>query len=142
MSEGGGVGVGVGVGEGDHRKGKGVVHAPEIPAGFLELLRDFTREVLRTQPLNIYSFGAKYFRRKLSEALGPGGVSSECSANQQVDDSVDSLWPRIHKACAEEDPNGARVLKWSQMSTALKATELGLSNIQVGCWRREVLSLL
>ena len=128
---------GGGGGEGDKKKAKGISCAPEIPAGFLELLRDFTREVLRTQPLNIYSFGAKYFRRKLSEASGPGYVSSQCSADEHLDDSVSSLWPEVHKACIDEDSEGAHLLKWPQMSKALKALEMGLSDVQVRRWQRE-----
>lgn len=32
-----------------------------IPAGFQEVLADFTREVLRDQPENIIEYAAKYF---------------------------------------------------------------------------------
>ena len=32
-----------------------------IPGSFPELVHDFTREVLREQPENIYEFGAQYF---------------------------------------------------------------------------------
>ena len=32
-----------------------------IPGSFAELLHDFTREVLRDQPENIYEYGALYF---------------------------------------------------------------------------------
>jgi len=34
-----------------------------IPDGFPALLKDFTREILRNQPTNIYEFGAEYFAR-------------------------------------------------------------------------------
>ena len=119
-----------GGGEGE-KTPKGVNWAPEIPAGFLELLRDFTREVLRTQPLNIYSFGAKYFRRKLSEASGPGCFSPDGLGNEQLQDCVNVHWPQVCKACADEDREEMHLLNWSQISKALKATELGLSNIQV-----------
>ena len=33
-----------------------------IPGSFPELLSDFTKEVLRNQPENIYEFGAFYFK--------------------------------------------------------------------------------
>lgn len=32
-----------------------------VPAGFQEILHDFTREVLRDQPPNIIEYAAKYF---------------------------------------------------------------------------------
>jgi hypothetical protein len=32
-----------------------------VPNGFMEILADFTREVLRVQPENIVEYGAKYF---------------------------------------------------------------------------------
>lgn len=32
-----------------------------VPAGFQEVLADFTREVLRDQPKNIIEYAAKYF---------------------------------------------------------------------------------
>ena len=31
-----------------------------VPDGFPEMLKDFAREVLRQQPVNIYEFGARY----------------------------------------------------------------------------------
>ena len=44
-------------------------YAPDlaIPAGFQYLVQDFTREVLRKQPSNIYHFGAAFFHAKLAE---------------------------------------------------------------------------
>ena len=32
-----------------------------VPGSFQDLLHDFTREVLRNQPENIYEFGVAYF---------------------------------------------------------------------------------
>ena len=32
-----------------------------VPAGFQEILSDFTREVLRDQPSNVIEYAAKYF---------------------------------------------------------------------------------
>lgn len=32
-----------------------------VPAGFQQILADFTREVLRDQPTNIIEYAAKYF---------------------------------------------------------------------------------
>eukprot|EP00613_Pedinella_sp_CCMP2098_P000621 CAMPEP_0171622944 /NCGR_PEP_ID=MMETSP0990-20121206/17594_1 /TAXON_ID=483369 /ORGANISM="non described non described, Strain CCMP2098" /LENGTH=58 /DNA_ID=CAMNT_0012188937 /DNA_START=420 /DNA_END=596 /DNA_ORIENTATION=+ len=37
----------------------------KVPEGFPEILRDFTREVLREQPKNMEKFGYDYFMEKL-----------------------------------------------------------------------------
>ncbi len=39
----------------------------DIPTDFPVVLKEFTREILREQPANIYEFGAKYFADKISE---------------------------------------------------------------------------
>lgn len=44
-----------------------------IPEGFPALLKEFTREILRAQPENIYQFGAEYF----AEKLNPGIVANK-----------------------------------------------------------------
>eukprot|EP00742_Colponemidia_sp_Colp-10_P000665 GILJ01000724.1.p1 GENE.GILJ01000724.1~~GILJ01000724.1.p1 ORF type:complete len:441 (+),score=78.51 GILJ01000724.1:39-1361(+) len=41
----------------------------EIPAGFPELLKDFTREVLRAQPQNIYAFAAQFFENRKTDGF-------------------------------------------------------------------------
>jgi len=48
-------------------------YAPDltIPPGFQYLVQDFTREVLRSQPSNIYHFGASFFHQKLEERTAP-----------------------------------------------------------------------
>jgi Ca2+-binding EF-hand superfamily protein len=43
-----------------------------IPDGFPDILRDFTRELLRAQPENIYEFAAEYFGANIN-STGEGG---------------------------------------------------------------------
>jgi hypothetical protein len=50
-----------------------------IPEGFPQLLKTFSREVLRCQPPNIYKFGARYFAqlveaRQVWEPSAPPGT--------------------------------------------------------------------
>jgi hypothetical protein len=48
----------------------------KMPAGIEELITDFSREVLRSQPANIYTFGADYFKTLLHrrEAQQAGAI--------------------------------------------------------------------
>jgi hypothetical protein len=39
----------------------------KVPPEFPHVLKEFTREVLRAQPTNIYEFGAQFFRQKVVE---------------------------------------------------------------------------
>ena len=41
-----------------------------VPQGFMNLLEDFTREILRELPDDILNFGAKYFQKLLSNVNG------------------------------------------------------------------------
>ena len=41
-----------------------------VPLGFRNLLEGFTREVLRSQPDDIYIFGARYFEFLLASRKG------------------------------------------------------------------------
>lgn len=52
-----------------------------IPEGFPALLKAFTREILRSQPDNIYEFGALYFAEKLNGEAAPGPSAGEEKMN-------------------------------------------------------------
>ena len=39
----------------------------KVPTDFPLVLKEFSREVLRAQPTNIYEFGAQFFKQKLAE---------------------------------------------------------------------------
>ncbi|KAH7815228.1 putative radial spoke protein 7 [Monocercomonoides exilis] len=60
--------------------------AQKIPEGLPELLKDFAREVLRKQPVNIYAFGAKYFK----ELLEYQSTSPFAAISEQVQEMLES----------------------------------------------------
>jgi len=67
----------------------------QIPPEFPDILKDFTREILRNQPANIYEFGAKYFDC-LAQGLPAEGQGSGRFGNQGDDpemslDEVESI---------------------------------------------------
>ena len=71
-----------------------------IPEGFPSLLKEFTREVLREQPENIYAFGFQYFSNisRAREAGGSGGGSRQDQAN--------SIRERVATMFQEADVDG------------------------------------
>jgi hypothetical protein len=46
------------------------------PQGFAQILKEFTREILRAQPTNLYEFGAQYFKT-LAESRPADSADSE-----------------------------------------------------------------
>ncbi|CAD7967815.1 unnamed protein product [Amoebophrya sp. A25] len=50
----------------------------EMPPDFPEVLKEFTREILRHQPESIFDFGVKYFEQKVNHMdAAAGGSASE-----------------------------------------------------------------
>jgi len=54
-----------------------------IPDAFPQVLKDFTREILRNQPENIYEFGYNYFKEKAEQ------MKKTESTTQPSQDSVE-----------------------------------------------------
>uniref|UniRef100_A0A7S0EGD2 EF-hand domain-containing protein n=1 Tax=Hanusia phi TaxID=3032 RepID=A0A7S0EGD2_9CRYP len=48
-----------------------------IPADFPQILKDFTREILRNQPQNIYQFGKEYFAARIREESPNESINNE-----------------------------------------------------------------
>jgi hypothetical protein len=44
-----------------------LANCPQVPQGFPELLKELSREVLRSQPADIYGFCTAFFEKKLKE---------------------------------------------------------------------------
>lgn len=63
-----------------------------MPDEFPEILKDFTREILRHQPDNIYEFGVKYFQGKC-KAKDQGGGAEEMSLDQ-IEEIIQALFQR------------------------------------------------
>lgn len=53
----------------------------KVPADFPLVLKEFSREVLRAQPTNIYEFGAQFFKQKLAER---GSAPVSCTIRECI----------------------------------------------------------
>jgi hypothetical protein len=79
----------------------------KVPDEFPEILKSFTREILRNQPSNIYEFGANYFAemsaqvkltpRHAAQAACPGCPRPQPTAHSpQPRAAADARWP-LHR---------------------------------------------
>jgi len=102
-----------------------------IPEGFPALLKGFTREILRSQPENIYEFGARYFAQLVEQRQ-----AEEEQAEIQASRSVFELTSEeLSEFCLElflkfdEDESG--YLDRREFKACLESAELGLSKKDV-----------
>ena len=72
-----------------------------MPAAFPEVLKDFTREVLRSQPESIYSFGAEYFGKLAAVEGGAPAGAIEHFTKDELQTMVTDLFLE-----ADADRNG------------------------------------
>ena len=63
-----------------HTLARATLHAPCLPRCFppwpcapQEIMKEWTKEVLRAQPADIYAWSAKYFAEKAAASAGAGG---------------------------------------------------------------------
>lgn len=112
-----------------------------IPEGFAELLKQFTREILRAQPENIYQFGADYFANKLN----PVTESEPAPEEPRVDLHLLEVAASVDVSSMETSHFGALVLKLFvdadedksgyldriEFSNVLRNAELHLSEPQI-----------
>mmetsp|Transcript_79338 Transcript_79338/g.140013 ORF Transcript_79338/g.140013 Transcript_79338/m.140013 type:complete len:278 (-) Transcript_79338:518-1351(-) len=81
----------------------------QLPPDFSDVLKDFTREVLRDQPTDIYAYGASYFKKVALEAEGleevppPEGAIGRKQLSAEERQEMDSLQNKMIDAFAEED---------------------------------------
>mmetsp|Transcript_24303 Transcript_24303/g.61120 ORF Transcript_24303/g.61120 Transcript_24303/m.61120 type:complete len:425 (+) Transcript_24303:149-1423(+) len=75
----------------------------EMPVEFPEILKDFSREVLRHQPENIYAFGITYFEQKCASA-GGGLGSSALAEDMSLEQMEEIIQVLFHKY--DEDKSG------------------------------------
>eukprot|EP01065_Artemidia_motanka_P024612 TRINITY_DN2950_c1_g3_i1.p1 TRINITY_DN2950_c1_g3~~TRINITY_DN2950_c1_g3_i1.p1 ORF type:complete len:270 (+),score=78.99 TRINITY_DN2950_c1_g3_i1:86-895(+) len=103
----------------------------KLPPNFAEVLKDYTREVLRSQPEDIYQWSSQYFRdRALKEdGVDAGGAAqSNPYASQQTPDHH-RIAAQLADALAEHDPGRtgrlyARLIKRVLMDSAqLRASQ-------------------
>lgn len=96
-----------------------------VPKEFPSVLKAFTREVLRSQPDNIYEFGAVYFTELVDQqnAAAHGGGSTRLST-EEIHDLLTNLFIQ-----ADEDGSGA--LSRNEFKKVLQSAELQLSDREV-----------
>lgn len=123
-----------------------------IPPGFPELLKKFAREILRTQPDNIYEFGAKYFEELKAQGAddaaraGDQGGAADGDLAAEIKEAAASLplesmttaelEPIIMKLFLSADQDGSGYLDRLELKHVLTSADLNLSERQI----REVLS--
>jgi len=92
-----------------------------IPNEFPEVLKAFTREVLRTQPDNVYEFGAAYFSELLVQAEAAAANDSRPQLTQeQLEEELRALFDKY-------DEDGSGTLTLQEFKEAMAAVNLGLS---------------
>ena len=98
-----------------------------LPDGFPDLLRDFTREVLRDQPADVCAYGAEYFARLLAS----GGAGGGGAAAREID--MENLEMRIGQMFDSADVEGKGYLSRAQATAVVRnmAGELSFSESQV-----------
>jgi len=102
-----------------------------IPEGFPSILKSFTREILRSQPVNIYEFGARYFA-ELVEAnnaalqqaeFEEGGLVAEERTIFDMDDA--ELQDFILDIFLQFDADASGYLDRKEFKKCLQSAELG-----------------
>eukprot|EP00931_Biecheleriopsis_adriatica_P005851 TRINITY_DN107331_c0_g1_i1.p1 TRINITY_DN107331_c0_g1~~TRINITY_DN107331_c0_g1_i1.p1 ORF type:complete len:443 (-),score=136.42 TRINITY_DN107331_c0_g1_i1:50-1309(-) len=76
----------------------------QVPPEFPDILKDFTREVLRNQPENIEEFAAKYFEC-LASGL-PADTSQAAAASHELDMSLEEVEAIIQELFRKYDQDG------------------------------------
>eukprot|EP00908_Phaeocystis_cordata_P000638 Transcript_10700.p2 GENE.Transcript_10700~~Transcript_10700.p2 ORF type:complete len:440 (-),score=241.63 Transcript_10700:83-1402(-) len=94
-----------------------------VPQEFPSVLKAFTREILRSQPGNIYEFGAAYFselcaQRDAMEAQEAAGTGGRPTPDQIVD--------MLNNLFLSADADGSGSLDVMEFGVLMKKAELGL----------------
>eukprot|EP01012_Entosiphon_sulcatum_P003270 TRINITY_DN1098_c0_g1_i1.p1 TRINITY_DN1098_c0_g1~~TRINITY_DN1098_c0_g1_i1.p1 ORF type:complete len:271 (-),score=69.53 TRINITY_DN1098_c0_g1_i1:99-911(-) len=79
----------------------------QLPPNFNQVLKDFTREVLRDQPSDVYAYGANYFKRLAlkEEGLEEAGGQNGGGSGSGLSNADAALRNKLRDAFAEEDPH-------------------------------------
>jgi Ca2+-binding EF-hand superfamily protein len=100
-----------------------------IPDGFASVLGDFTREILRDQPSDVYTYGAEYFQALA--AASTQTASNHLEGGRKID--MASLEARIIDMFNAADEEGKGYLSRAQATGVVQnvASELSFSEAQV-----------
>jgi Ca2+-binding EF-hand superfamily protein len=96
-----------------------------VPKDFPSVLKAFTREVLRSQPGNIYEFGAAYFSELMSQSQQEveGGPMERLSPEQ-----MEQVLVQLFR---EADVDGNNVLSLPEFKSVMEKANLGLDEKQM-----------
>ena len=75
-----------------------------VPTDFRSVLKSFTREALRSQPENVYEFGAEYFANLLAQMK----ASAEVPSNEQL--TPEQMQAKLHALFREADTDKSNSL--------------------------------
>lgn len=104
----------------------------KIPDGFDLILKDFTREILREQPANIYEFGAAYFEQK-SEDANKTVVDEYDGAEEEEEELMTAaeLEAYLTQLFLESDSDNNGYLDYREFKDIMQAAEMGLSDDEI-----------
>ena len=94
----------------------------QVPKDFPSVLKAFTREVLRSQPTNVYEFGAAYFQQLHAQAQSAtdaeGGADTRLTPAQ-----MEQMLIQLFK---NADVDGSGELSMQEFKDLIKIANLGL----------------
>eukprot|EP01002_Notosolenus_urceolatus_P005015 NODE_2329_length_1146_cov_10.887876_g1935_i0.p1 GENE.NODE_2329_length_1146_cov_10.887876_g1935_i0~~NODE_2329_length_1146_cov_10.887876_g1935_i0.p1 ORF type:complete len:305 (-),score=64.91 NODE_2329_length_1146_cov_10.887876_g1935_i0:88-1002(-) len=108
----------------------------QFPAEFPQVLKDFTREVLRHQPRDIPSFGCDYFTKLALEKTG--GPSADINLDKHTTEKKSTLpdsmseailtefqmlFAQVSELLGAQDSHKTGVLSWEQLRNALTSSD-------------------
>ena len=100
-----------------------------VPEGFPDVLRNFTRELLRDQPNNLYTYGAEYF------AALAANQNTETSSSNNNNNTIDMemLESRLRDMFSASDEEGKGYLSRQQATAVVNnvAAELSFNEKQI-----------
>merc|ERR1712205_126286 len=100
------------------------------PDGFADVLRDFTREVLREQPKSIPDFGAAYFENLLRQGTEmqqqemDGGAGPTRMSPEELQEFLASIFME-----ADQDQTGT--LSYKEFKEVIMTSQLGFSKQEI-----------
>jgi len=100
------------------------------PDGFADVLRDFTREVLREQPKSIPDFGAAYFENllrqvtEMQQAEMDGAAGPTRMSHEELQEFLNSIFLE-----ADQDQTGT--LSYKEFKEVINTSQLGFSKQEI-----------